>query len=59
MKTFDSTQYGGAPMLGLRGLIVKTHGSAKAGEVQQAVIQCVQYKQQHINELMSELLSES
>ena len=55
MKTFDSTQYGGAPMLGLRGLIVKTHGSAKAGEVQQAVIQCVQYKQQHINELMSEL----
>ena len=29
LKTFDATQYGGAPLLGLNGLVVKTHGSAK------------------------------
>lgn len=50
VKTFDATQYGGAPMLGLNGLVVKTHGSAKHGEVKNAIIQCVQFKQQNINQ---------
>ena len=30
LKTFDATEYGGAPLLGLKGLVVKIHGSAKA-----------------------------
>lgn len=30
LKSFDASQYGGAPLLGLNGLVVKTHGSAKA-----------------------------
>lgn len=59
MKTFDATQYGGAPMLGLRGLVVKAHGSAKSTEIQNAVIQCVAYKQQHINEIMGSIFNES
>lgn len=54
MKTFDSTQYGGAPMLGLNGLVVKTHGSAKAGEIRNAVFQAIQFKQQRINEKIRE-----
>lgn len=29
LKSFDASQYGGAPLLGLNGLVVKTHGSAK------------------------------
>ena len=29
LKAFDLEQYGGAPMLGLKGLVVKTHGSDK------------------------------
>ena len=32
LKAFDASQYGGAPMLGLKGLVVKTHGSSKATE---------------------------
>ena len=28
-------EYGGAPLLGLKGLVVKTHGSSKAMEVKQ------------------------
>lgn len=29
LKTFDATEYGGAPLLGLKGLVVKIHGSAE------------------------------
>lgn len=28
VKEFDSSKHGGAPMLGLKGLVVKTHGSS-------------------------------
>ncbi|MDO5540038.1 MAG: phosphate acyltransferase PlsX [Eubacteriales bacterium] len=59
VKTFDATQYGGAPMLGLKGLVVKAHGSAKSTEIQNAVIQCVEYKQQHINEIMGSIFNVS
>ncbi len=52
LKSFDATQYGGAPLLGLNGLVVKTHGSAKAGEVKNTIFQCVTFKQQKINELI-------
>ncbi|MFP3155410.1 phosphate acyltransferase PlsX [Lachnospiraceae bacterium ZAX-1] len=50
LKTFDSSTYGGAPLLGLNGLVVKTHGSAKAQEIKNAIIQCVTFKEQDINE---------
>ena len=50
LKSFDASEYGGAPLLGLKGLVVKTHGSAKAIEVEHSIDQCVQFKQQHISE---------
>ena len=50
LKTFDATEYGGAPLLGLNGLVVKTHGSAKAKEVTNTIFQCVTFKQQNISE---------
>ncbi len=56
LKTYDASQYGGAPMLGLKGLVVKTHGSSKAVEVEHSIIQCVQFREQRINELISEKL---
>ena len=33
LKAFDASEYGGAPLLGLNGLVVKTHGSSKAKEI--------------------------
>ena len=36
-------------MLGLNGLVVKTHGSAKAVEIRNAIYQCVTFKEQDIN----------
>ena len=50
MKDFDASEYGGAPMLGLKGLVVKTHGSSDAKEVCNSVFQCVTFKEQQINE---------
>ena len=49
LKTFDATEYGGAPLLGLNGLVVKTHGSSKSKEITNAIYQCVVFKQQDIN----------
>ena len=50
MKDFDASEYGGAPMLGLNGLVVKTHGSSDAKEVCNSIFQCVTFKEQQINE---------
>lgn len=49
LKSFDATEYGGAPLLGLNGLVVKTHGSAKDKEITNAIYQCVNFKEQDIN----------
>ena len=54
LKSFDATEYGGAPLLGLRGLVVKTHGSSKAKEVKNSIIQCVTFKEQRINDKIKE-----
>ena len=54
LKSFDATEYGGAPLLGLKGLVVKTHGSSTAKEVEHSIYQCVQFKEQHINEKIKE-----
>lgn len=50
LKSFDASEYGGAPLLGLKGLVVKTHGSAKSKEVKNSIIQCVTFKEQRIND---------
>ncbi len=54
LKDFDVKQYGGAPLLGLNGLVVKTHGSAEAVEVRNSILQCRTFKAQHINEKIKE-----
>jgi len=56
LEKFDAAQYGGAPLLGLKGLVVKTHGSAKANEICNSIIQCVTFKEQKINEKIKESL---
>ncbi len=57
MKTFDISEYGGAPLLGLKGLVVKTHGSSKHKEVRNSIIQCAAFKEQRISEKIGEMLS--
>ena len=54
MKSFDASEYGGAPMLGLKGLVVKSHGSSDAREVKNSIFQCVTFTEQGIIEKISE-----
>lgn len=48
---FDASCYGGAPLLGLKGLVVKTHGNSKAGDIMHAIFQCVDFKNAGITEM--------
>jgi glycerol-3-phosphate acyltransferase PlsX len=54
LKSFDTEEYGGAPLLGLNGLVVKTHGSSKAVEIKNSILQCLTFKEQQINEKIKE-----
>ena len=54
LKSFSASEYGGAPLLGLKGLVVKGHGNSKAGEIKNAIKQCVKYKESNILEILSE-----
>ena len=57
LKSFDGSQYGGAPLLGLKGLVVKTHGNSKRTEVRNSIIQCVTFKEQDINGKIQQFLN--
>ena len=57
MKAFDASEYGGAPLLGLKGLVVKSHGSAKSVEIRHAIFQCEQFKEEKINEKIEEFIA--
>ncbi len=57
LKAFDLEQYGGAPMLGLNGLVVKTHGSSKAVEIKNSILQCITFTEQNINQQKKETLT--
>lgn len=54
LKDFDVSQYGGAPLLGLKGLVVKSHGSSDANEIKNSILQCIQFKEQNISEKIKE-----
>ncbi len=57
LKAFDLEQYGGAPMLGLNGLVVKTHGSSKSVEIKNSILQCITFTQQNINQKIKEKIT--
>lgn len=56
LNIFDASRYGGAPLLGLNGLVLKTHGNSKAVEVKNSIIQCAAFKEQKLNEKIRESL---
>ncbi len=56
LQKFDSKQYGGAPLLGLKGLVVKAHGSSDAEAISVAVHQCVEFYENGINDKIKERL---
>lgn len=58
LADYSMDKYGGAPMLGLKGLVVKTHGSANDIEVKNSILQCVTFTEQKISEKIAAKLSQ-
>lgn len=54
LKSFDASQHGGAPLLGLNGLVVKSHGNSKSNEIKNSIIQCIAFTEQQMNEKISQ-----
>ncbi|MBP5197887.1 MAG: phosphate acyltransferase PlsX [Lachnospiraceae bacterium] len=57
LKGFSLEEYGGAPLLGLNGLVVKTHGSSKAIEIKHSILQCIDFSEMKIGDKISEIIS--
>lgn len=56
---FKASDYGGAPLLGLKGLVVKAHGNSNSTEIKNSIIQCVTFSEQRINETIREMIESS
>ena len=57
LKAFDLEQYGGAPLLGLKGLVVKTHGSSRANEIKNSILQCITFTEQKISGKIRDMIA--
>ncbi len=57
LKAYDVNQYGGAPLLGCNGLLVKTHGSSKAVSITNSILQCKTFADHNINNDIKEMFS--
>lgn len=59
LKTFDVSSQGGAPLLGLKGLVVKAHGNSKSNEIRTALGQCIAFKENSINDKIAQMVQKS
>jgi glycerol-3-phosphate acyltransferase PlsX len=48
-KRIDHTEYGGAPLLGIKGVCIITHGSSNANAIKNAVRVAAEFSERHIN----------
>ncbi|MCR5324685.1 MAG: phosphate acyltransferase PlsX [Lachnospiraceae bacterium] len=48
LKGFSMEEYGGAPMLGLNGLVMKTHGNSESIEIKNSILQAVKFAEADI-----------
>jgi glycerol-3-phosphate acyltransferase PlsX len=53
-KMFDYSEYGGAPILGVRGPVIKIHGSSNANAVRNAIIKGIPYVEKDVVGIISE-----
>lgn len=51
-KLFDYSEYGGAPILGVKGAVVKTHGSANANAVKNTILKGIVYAENDVVSLI-------
>jgi glycerol-3-phosphate acyltransferase PlsX len=47
-KEFDYSEYGGAPILGLKGPVVKMHGSSSTNAVKNTILKAIPFVEQSV-----------
>ena len=56
-KRLDHTEYGGAPLLGVKGVCIITHGSSNANAMKNAIRVAAEFSQRGINDSIERGLS--
>lgn len=51
-EDFDYEEYGGAPILGVNGPVIKIHGSSTASAVKNAIIKGIPYSEENVVEII-------
>ncbi|MFT7879586.1 MAG: phosphate acyltransferase PlsX [Sulfurimonas sp.] len=58
-KQIDKDEYGGAPLLGLKGCAIISHGASSPKAIKNAVFQAIRYVESDVNTAIEKRLSES
>ena len=58
-NTFDYSDSGGAPILGLKGAVLKIHGNSKEAEVYWAVIKAVPYIRNDVTSMIADAVTQN
>jgi len=56
-KQVDKDEYGGAPLLGINGCAIISHGASNPKAIKNAIFQAIQYTQSDVNSVIEELLT--
>jgi len=57
-KQIDHNEYGGAPLLGVNGCAIVSHGSSNAKAIKNAIFQAISYSESNINDTIEDILTE-
>ena len=52
VSEFDYEEYGGAPILGVNGPVIKIHGSSSSAAVRNAILKSIPYSQENVVEII-------
>lgn len=55
---FDYSEYGGAPILGVKGSIVKMHGSSNANAVKNTILKAIPYVNNNVVQIIQNSVEE-
>ena len=58
LARFDPAQHNGAPLLGLKGVVVKSHGSAERAAMLQAILEAGDEARKQVPERIQTLIEE-
>ena len=53
-KEADYSEYGGAPILGIKGPVVKMHGSSSANAVKNTILKAIPYAEENVVSMIQE-----